>query len=296
MNPRWLVPISLTLGLGLLGLAGATKPLHRVELWLDQRDSPQTAAASALAPLIECVNRVDRDTRLQQVLRHIPADAPNSDKFGDRNEPEPHLIQESVCNERFTFKLELQQPGNRLVGAGAVYAYHLHRLSVPHVTDRSPDYLMASAALRTLLEDADLHVRPAQLARLEARFGRDLHWHLLNYMIAAREAVHRIELEMRSASLTPQTVATLTAAVQTTADSTRAYVREHRSRMQDEDARFLWSTIEPATDAYLVALNALHQDWLAHAPPQQLSDDYYRVTRRYDALLSYYNRQARNAF
>ena len=37
MNPKWLLPIGLVLGLGLLGVAGATKPLQRVQLWLDQR-------------------------------------------------------------------------------------------------------------------------------------------------------------------------------------------------------------------------------------------------------------------
>ena len=46
MNPNLLFPIGIFLGLGLLGMAGATKPLQQVQLWLDQHDSPHTAAAS----------------------------------------------------------------------------------------------------------------------------------------------------------------------------------------------------------------------------------------------------------
>ena len=64
MNPKWLVPIALTLGLGLLGLAGASKQVAQVQLWLDKRHGPETAKASALAPNIDCMNRVDRDWRL----------------------------------------------------------------------------------------------------------------------------------------------------------------------------------------------------------------------------------------
>ena len=82
MNPKLLLPISLVLGLGLLGVAGATKPLQRVQLWLDQRDGPHTATASALAPIIDCVNRIDRDTRLAYYRkRSTQPEAPDMDKF-----------------------------------------------------------------------------------------------------------------------------------------------------------------------------------------------------------------------
>lgn len=328
MNPKWLVPIGVVLGLGLLGVAGATKPLQYAQLWLDQRDSPSTATASALAPIIDCVNRIDRDTRLAYYRMHAAQpQAPDHDNFGDRNEPEPRIIQASVCSSLYTLKLERQQPGSRLIGLASVYAYRLQKFTslvdrispqlrpdglllsaqpltaealnkqlLTQLTDAGEDYLALSTGLRNQLEREDLSVRPAQLARLEARFGRDLHWHVLNYMIAARQAVDRIEHEMRDASLTPQTVADLTEAVQAAADHGNAYKRLHPGSKRDEEARNLWYTIGPAAEAYLAALTTLRQDWLAHAAPQQLSEDYYLVTRRYDALLSYYNRPARNAF
>lgn len=72
---------------------------------------------------------------------------------------------------------------------------------------------------------------------------------------------------------------------------------DHMPRQQrNDDAAHLCYSVKPNVDAYLEALHALHKDWLERAPAQQLSDDYYRVNRRYDALLSYYNRLARNTF
>lgn len=327
MNPKWVLPIGLILGLGLLGVAGATKPFQRVQLWLDQRDSPHTAAASALAPIIDCVNRIDRDTRLAYYRMHSnQPEAPDNDKFGDRNEPEPRIIQASVCSQLYTLKLERQQPGSPLAGLASAYAYRLHRFTsladrvTPTQAERlslsgrqavvlpvteslkqelvqeGEDYLEVSTQLRQQVEKEDLSVRPAQLALLESRFGRDLHWHVLNYMIIARRAVNTIEQGMHDARLTPQTVASQADALQQAADAGKAYLRAHPTQHLDEEARNLWYSITPAADDYVAAMGTLHQDWLQHAPPQQLSDDYYLVTRRYDALLSYYNRPARNAF
>lgn len=328
MNPNLLFPIGIFLGLGLLGMAGATKPLQQVQLWLDQHDSPHTAAASALAPIIDCVNRIDRDTRLAYYRkRSTQPVAPDTDNYGDRTEPEPRLIQASVCSQLYTLKLERQDPGSRMVGLASVYAYQLNKFTslsdtvipayrangIPPSTQqmvaevmnkhlaqelekKGEDYWRVSAELRNDLEVEDLRMRPAQLALLEARFGRDVHWHILNYMIAAREAVNQIELGMRDASLTPQAVATLAAAVQQAADGTKAYIRTPTSPERDEDAEYMWYIITSPAEAYLAALRTLEKDWQARALPQQLSDDYYLVTRRYDALLSYYNRQARNTF
>ncbi|MCS4246066.1 YiiG family protein [Pseudomonas sp. BIGb0164] len=327
MNPKWLLPIGLILGLALLGLAGATKPLQRIQFWLDQRDSPHTAAASALAPIIDCANRIDRDTRLAFYrMRSTEPEAPDHDQFGDSSEPEPRVIQAAVCSQLYTLKLERQQPGSQLVGLASVYAYRLHRFTsvadrvTPTQAERlslsgrqavvlpvteslrqelvqeGDDYLRVSTQLRQQLEEQDLNIRPAQLALLESRFGRDLHWHVLNYMIIARHAVNALEQGMHDARLTPQAVASQAAALQQAADAGKAYLRTHPTEHLDEEARHLWYTITPAADAYLAALGTLHQDWLHHAAPQQLSDDYYLVTRRYDALLSYYNRPARNAF
>ncbi|QHF45013.1 hypothetical protein PspS35_14940 [Pseudomonas sp. S35] len=323
MNPKWLLPISMALGLGLLGVAGAARPLQKMQLWLDQRDSPHTAAASALAPIIDCVNRVDRDTRLTYYpIPEGESDKPTLDNYGDRNEPEPYLIRRSVCSQQYTVKLARQAPASDLLAAADAYAQALYnvtaladgvtRLQPPAPQELAPEaankqlqvahahvvekYLAASTSLRQQLADEDLRVRPAQLALLQARFGRDMQWHLLNYMITARQAVNQIEQGVRATNLTPQRVADLADAVHKAAEDSRVFMNTLSSRRPDDEAIYLWYNIKAPADEYLKALNTLRQDWQDHAAPQQLSDDYYLVTRRYDALLSYYNRLARNAF
>jgi len=327
MNPKWLLPIGLVLGLGLLGVAGATKPLQRVQLWLDQRDSPYTATASALAPIIDCVNRIDRDTRLAYYRMQSPQpETPSQDKFGDRDEPEPRLIQAAVCSQLYTLKLQRQQPGSHLLELATTYADKLNSFTSladmvepvqingmpPNVRQmvaqamnnslkgqldqRGEAYLKASAALRNLLEEEDIRVRPAQLALLESRFGRDLHWHLLNHMIAARQAVNQIDKGVRDASLTPQQLLSLIDTLQQASDASEAFLVKMPRDKREEEAIHLWYATRSSADDYLKALRTLHQDWLDHATPQRLSDDYSLVTRRYDILLSFYNRPARNVY
>ncbi|WP_258197650.1 MULTISPECIES: hypothetical protein [Pseudomonas] len=115
-------------------------------------------------------------------------------------------------------------------------------------------------------------------------------------MIVARQAVDRIDQGVRAADLTPQALAALTASVQRAQQSAAAFVDRMPDKELSEETLHLWYTLRSPADAYLAALQGLLQDWLNHANPHQLSDDYDLVTRRYDALLSYHNRPARNAF
>lgn len=332
MNPGLLIPVGVVFMLMLFGLAGAGKQTQVLALWVDRLDSPQTASASALAPIIDCMNRVDRDTRLAyQRLAHPPqADAEPElqtslpvggyararEGFGDNSEPQARLIQNDVCAPTITTKLEHQQPGSPLIGMTAEYVSRLQKITSTlgtsyqqrlfgdvmlqrfqdELSRNGETYTAISTQLRHDLAQEDQRLRPAQLALLEARLGRDLHWHLLNYMIAARHAVDQIDEGVRNANLTPKALAALTAAVQRANENSAGFVDQIPDKKLNDETLHLWYTIRAPADAYLKALQSLLQDWLDHAPPQQLSDDYYLVTRRYDALLSYYNRPARNAF
>lgn len=337
MNPKWLVPIALTLGLGLLGLAGASKQVAQVQLWLDKRDGPETAKASALAPIIDCMNRVDRDWRLfyygythQEWYRPSIFDEQTYEslvqmnrilkEFGDHDEALGRDMQNDICAQRITGKLERLEPDNPLINAAGRYVLALQdvtpltnsfdfyqrlgmaRFQPPQgqvaqaLAIKGDAYMAASTELRKRLEREDVRLRPGQLALLQARYGQDTHWHLLNYMIAARTAVDELEQGVYLATLTPQTLAPLIDAVQQASAHGKAYVRLHPGTPRDEFANYLWYTITPSADAYLQALQTLQQHWQEHATPQQLSDDYALITHRYDVLLSFYNKPARSTF
>jgi len=337
MNPKWLVPIGLTLGLGLIGLAGASKQVAQVQLWLDKRDGPETAKASALAPIIDCMNRVDRDWRLfyygythQQWYRPSIFDEQTYEslvqmdrilkEYGDHDEAQGRDLQNDICAQRVTGKLERLEPDSPLINAAGRYVmalqnvtpltnsfdfyqrYGQSRFQPPEgqvaqaMVIKGDAYMAASTELRKRLEREDVRLRPGQLALLQTRFGQDINWHLLNYMIAARTAVDELEQGAYLATLTPQTLAPLIDAVQQASAQGKDYARLHPGKPRDEFAHYLWHTITPAADAYLQALQTLQQHWREHGTPQQLSDDFALVTHRYDVLLSFYNKPARSTF
>ncbi|WRH90210.1 hypothetical protein RCC30_15470 [Pseudomonas fluorescens] len=59
MTSRFMFVSGVVVVLVVMGLASATRPFLKLDLWLDQRESPVTAQANALSPIIACVNRVD---------------------------------------------------------------------------------------------------------------------------------------------------------------------------------------------------------------------------------------------
>ncbi|ROO12056.1 hypothetical protein BK673_06985 [Pseudomonas fluorescens] len=331
MTSRFMFVSGVVVVLVVMGLASATRPFLKLDLWLDQRESPVTAQANALSPIIACVNRVDVHWRnaydknqhqrptADAFGKYIsePQDFDNSDAFTVRD------IQEDTCLREINEKLELLAYQPALSQKVRDYAQALKWASVispPTRLDRSASffvvpfnqtprvlaqiqtasnaYISASTALREELLPLDVAQRLAQLKVLEARVGKEIHWSLLAYMIQARETLERLEDGMKHRTLTPQAVAETTADLQQAWNRGGPFIgpREPGFRNKDDDARELWRHIREPAQHYLEALNTLHKDWQDRAEPQRLSDDYYAVTRGYDALLSHYNRQARANF
>ena len=332
MSSRMMFGSGLLIALLVMGLSGATTPFLQLDLWLDNRDAPVTAQANALSPIITCVNRVDVHWKVayeQYKNPKPPKDysaanwVPEPRDFEDSDARIVQDIQKDVCLSNMNLKLDLlgYQPG--LSQSARAYAKALQgvaTVSMPSRFDRSAsfvsvfpkpsggyrerylsaiaDYLQTSAALRKDLVALDVAQRNEQLKRLEARVGKDIHWSLLAFMIEDRETLERLEDGMKHRTLTPQTVADTTASLQRAWDRRDPFMRlpERGLRTKDDDARELWEYIREPSQQYLEALNTLHKDWQNHASPQRLSDDYYAVTRGYDALLSHYNRRARADF
>lgn len=332
MSSRMMFVSGLLIALLVMGLSGATTPFLQLDLWLDNRDAPVTAQANALSPIITCVNRVD--VHWQVAYEQYKNPKPPKDYSAANWVPEPRDfedsdarivqdIQKDICLSNMNLKLDLlgYQPG--LSQSARDYAKALQgvaTVSMPSRFDRSAsfvsvfpnptggyrerylsaiaDYLQTSAALRKDLVALDIIQRNEQLKRLEARVGKDIHWSLLAYMIEARETLERLDDGMKHRTLTPRTVADTTARLQQSWDRREPFMRLHERglRTKDDDASELWEYIREPSQQYLEALYTLHRDWQNHAEPQRLSDDYYAVTRGYDALLSQYNREARANF
>ncbi|MDT3314800.1 DUF3829 domain-containing protein [Pseudomonas sp. rhizo66] len=332
MSSRTMFVSGLLIALLVMGLSGATTPFLQLDLWLDNRDAPVTAQANALSPIITCVNRVD--VHWQVAYEQYKNPKPPKDYSAANWVPEPRDfedsdarivqdIQKDVCLSNMNLKLDLLGYQPELSQRSRDYAKALQgvaTVSMPSRFDRSAsfvsvfpnpsgayreryqsaiaDYLRTSTALRHDLVALDVAQRSEQLKRLDARMGKEIHWSLLAYMIQARETLELLEDRMKHRTLTPQAVADTTADLQLAWNRRGPFIgpREPGFRNKDDDARELWRHINEPAQHYLDALNTLHKDWQDHAEPQRLSDDYYAVTRGYDALLSHYNRQARANF
>jgi hypothetical protein len=328
MSRQWMFPVCVFLGLVALGIFGSGQNLSKLDLWLDQQDVPTTAQANALSPVIDCINRVDVHWRVAYHLYQLPGRPKasveewiaNREAFDDDGAKDVRFLMRDICSGKIARKLYLlelapllREKTERYVGA--LYAvsplaeqaglFPQSLLSAPapampaafeaQFRATADVYLSASKDLRHQVETLDLEQRRAQLNVLEARLGKDIHWYLLDYMIQARDTLNRVSEGVKYQTLTPQKLAQTTQALQRAWDYRQQFKhaqlpeQEQRTRV----ASYLWYHIEKPSQQYLDALNTLQKDWQDHAEPQRLSDDYYAVTRGYDALLSYYNRMAR---
>ncbi|MGC5698607.1 DUF3829 domain-containing protein [Pseudomonas sp. NFXW11] len=325
MNPNWLLPIGITLGLTLIGLAGASKPLGQLDLWLDQQDSPLTAQANALAPIIDCLNQADVPLRqAHQAYQDQGAPRELAPAAYDISSPsglDLETTYRSSCASRITDKLRALDPQSPLLAATERYLEVLGRFStltrdsrmqrmgfgrdlneaqldqlVSQLQSLTPQYLQAADAVRQLLLPLDIQPRAAQLQQLEQRLGRNAQWALLNYMIQARSTVDQLDSGLRQGSLTPAQLAEATRALRQAWDARQQFQRIGQPSKDIEEALYLWHLIEAPSQEYLTALEQLHQDWQQHAAPQRLSLDFLAVTRGYDKILWHYNQLARNQY
>lgn len=323
MNQRQLLIFGSGLTFALFGLVGASGPITRAQLWLAALDSAESAQAAALAPLIECANQYDVQWRLgyytygtHAVWRSTFAELlSNAKDFADGARTDMDTLPTRDCEPRMLYRLRHLEPDAPLLEVAQTYIDALHQANTARraQSNRIPGaympateelaevarlqphfdrYLQASTALRQALEATDIGARRQQQGLLENRLGRDIHWHLLGYMIQARDTVEQISRQMQEKTLSPERLATTSADLQRAWDAGQP-LRDRPHDSHSRTASELWRRIERPAQHYQETLSTLHQDWLQQAAPQRLSEDYHAVTRAYDSLLSYYNMQAR---
>ena len=327
MIPNWLLPVGLVLMLTLMGLAGASKPIARVDLWLDHREAPLTAQANALNPLVECLNRVDVRWRLsyeayatQRSKQSVQEWIADSRDFADDSSNELRTLQADYCSTRISDKLNILQYDLPLATLADQYVQTLKDVApltagidvyqrrrsaaggpAAAIGDnlwqpQAEAYFNASNPLRQQVERLDLEQRRGQLSLIESRLRHDIHWHLLAYMIQARDTLNLVSDRVKNRSLNPAQLTATTEQLQQAWQAKEQFRRSLLPSKSGEDARYLWNELSGPTQKYLDSLRTLDQDWRNKAEPQRLSADYYAITRGYDSMISHYNRLARVNF
>jgi len=309
MDKRWFLTFGVLLITGLYMLIGTEQQQSRFSIWLDRHSSEETAEANALRPLIKCTNLADVAWRLDQAA---PGDSLHDD-FPHLQRYDPGSIWRDLCKPAIAFKASLLPQTQTLVPVSNRYTSSFESVLIFHqfvqsrnpgqamlafsfkdklYSDRAGEFLSASQALRSELESSDLALRPRQLTQLEQKLGRDMHWHLLNYMLQARLTINRLDTAAQNRQLDLPLLGSATDGLRQVRDAAQAYRNALPANRRNGPAHELWSIVEPPAQQYQAALEQLATDWRNRAAPQVLSDDYWNVGHRYDVLLALYNRQA----
>ncbi|WP_248746982.1 MULTISPECIES: DUF3829 domain-containing protein [unclassified Pseudomonas] len=309
MDMRWFLTLGVVLTCLIYVTIGTEQQQSRFGLWLDRQSSEEIAEANALRPLIKCINVADVPWRLDRV----PQAANNSGDFLYLQRHDLNAVRHDICKPAIALKagllkgtqqitplvdrytstladvLERHQELQRASPASAKLGWSFHD---DYYDGRIEAFLPASNALRHELEWLDLALRPKQLKQLELRLGRDLHWHLLNYMIQARQSVNRLTEAANSQQLDLPLLSATTETVRQARQAGETYRDSLPTNQRKGPVHDLWSSLEQPAQRYQAALEQLATDWRNHAEPQVLSDDFWNVTHRYDVLLDRYNKQA----
>lgn len=135
------------------------------------------------------------------------------------------------------------------------------------------DFLKESDQLRREIVAQDLRIRQVQLRQIEARFGQDQHWHLLNFMLQARLNLDQLTKASAEHNLTPTLLSGLIENVKAAHAAGTSYMQAHPATSSDKSVQGIWEHLHtPATD-YFKALDSLRDDWTAQRDSLYLDDD-----------------------
>ncbi|MGY2224324.1 DUF3829 domain-containing protein [Pseudomonas gingeri] len=314
MDKRWFLTFGVVLICLIYVAVGTEQQQSRFGLWLDRHSSEEIAEASALRPLIRCINVADVPWRLDRAATVSTAAASDAhDDFPYLQRQDADAIRRDFCKPGIVFKASMfpgtrqmepvvnrytsafndvlmrHQALQRYSPASALLAMKFHD---KYYDGKIEAFLAASDTLRPELEALDLDLRPRQLEQLEQRLGRDQHWYLLNYMIQARQTVNRLDEAAASRQLDLPSLGAASEALRQARQAGETYRDSLPANRRRGPVHDLWALLEQPAQHYQSALEQLAADWRNHAEPRVLSDDFWNVTHRYDVLLALYNKQA----
>ncbi|WP_097303558.1 DUF3829 domain-containing protein [Pseudomonas chlororaphis] len=308
-----------------LALLGNTDLLASINGWLHRPGAEQQARASALRPLIDCINRVDTPWRLAYL--NYRTRGPVSDDF--RKEfisRYPELFQRrrgpqlssldnetrrlDLCLLTSAQKASLHEEIPSMAALQARYAQELLLVNsatqlfdfyptwdTPPSTDAdraerdttfiplAESFLAVSSQLRKEVDEVDRQNRLVQLEQLKARDKFQAAF-ILELILKTRDTMTLISDAAAAQTLNQQNLAQAIKRLQETWDKSGD---SSDSEYVSEGIQQLWRKVKLPAANYLQALEALNEHWAGNASPQQLSDDFAQAQRRYDLLIDGYN-------
>ncbi|TFB37921.1 DUF3829 domain-containing protein [Pseudomonas sp. F01002] len=328
MNKRVLaVAITAVLTVTFLGMLREHQGtlLTPIQRWLRQPDLAEREKANALRPLIACLNSVDsrwrhayanylnRDRKVDPTLKErFPEDFDQMVSVREQlNYPSVHDAYSCQLNAMQKDNLQKSAPellalqnrfetslsaANEAAGLFDFFsARPTYSVSPADKAERDSlfiplvkDYLNASDQLRRELDAEDLDLRQVQLEQLKTR-DQLKYAHILTYMLQARTLMLTLDNRVRERTFNASDLSDATLMLQQAWDDGTRYMQANPATSNADYPENIWNYVRSPGKNYLDAVNRLRDDWAANASPQQLSDDFERIGRRYDQLIEVYN-------
>ncbi|WP_165353287.1 DUF3829 domain-containing protein [Pseudomonas sp. ACM7] len=299
--------------------------LTPIQRWIHEPDLAEREKASALRPLIACLNSVDsrwRHAYTTYLNRDRKADPTLKARFPEDFDPMVSLRERLnyrrandvyICRLDPVRKENLQRSAPELIPlqnrfeasltaanqAAEKFDFFsptpLYSVSPADKAERDNlfiplvnDYLNASDHLRRALDTQDQGLRQVQLEQLKTR-DQLKYAHILTYMLEARTLMLKLDSRVREQTFTSSDLSDATLKLQQAWDDGTRYLQANPATSNADYPENIWNYVRSPGKNYLDAVNRLRDDWAANASPQQLSDDFERIGRRYDQLIEVYN-------
>lgn len=145
-----------------------------------------------------------------------------------------------------------------------------------------------SHGMRAGVERENNIVKKHELDAIEARYGKNMRWYTLNFMIQSRAAYDTMEGMAGSGKLDAANLDQSIQPVQAAFDGAQAYAAAHPQE-NDDERQPTWGGIDGSASSYLTSLKDLRRELQNNAAASSINDQIKDVRRDFNSLVDTYN-------
>jgi hypothetical protein len=146
-----------------------------------------------------------------------------------------------------------------------------------------------SYGMRAGVERENRILKQNELDAIEAREGKDLRWHALNFMIQSRATNEKMEELANSGKLDAASMEEAIQPTQTAFDNATSYAAAHPREASERGPT--WSGIDNSASIYLTSLKELRRELQGKLSAHWINSQIDRVERDFNSMIDSYNRR-----
>lgn len=223
---------------------------------------------------LRCASGLEKASAMPKVA---DLDAIGADYAATLRKLAPLTSQADIYYEQKDFKDDHMARGTVLDSQIAPVLDHLGQLSY---------------GMRAGVERENSILKQHELAAIEAREGKDLRWHTLNFMIQSRATYEKMEELANSGKLDAASMDEAIQPTQTAFDSATTYTAAHPREASDQRGP-TWRRIDNTASIYLTSLKELRRELQGKLSAHWINSQIDRVERDFNSMIDSYNGDVR---